>query len=204
MRDAFVAGYSPSAASPYYSGLALLAEASRAADGPLRNRIGAESDVVVLRRDAALAHVDRAADALAALGAPSPPPPTDVTEYPEWVEAVFDAVNGTVAAGSPESVAHLLGHVLGEGLATLDALAVVWRLREAAPDHVLLRVQGSSLEQERATAERRLGRLAEHAVLPAGARTAAASAERAIRCPDSFDDAARALAELAWVIEAAI
>ena len=40
LRDAFVAGYSPSAASPYYSSLVLLAEAARGADDDLAQRIG--------------------------------------------------------------------------------------------------------------------------------------------------------------------
>jgi hypothetical protein len=204
MRDAFVAGYAPSAASPYYNGLTLLAEASRAADPNLLRQIGDESDQVVERRDEAFTHVDRTADALAALGVPSPAPPPEVADYPEWVEAVFDAVNGAIRPGSADAVAHLLGHVLGEGMATLDALAIVWRLREAAPDHMLLRIQGSSLENERATAERRLGRLASHPLLPAAVQTATASAAHRITNPDSFRDEAHGLAEVAWVIESAL
>jgi len=203
-RDAFVAGYAPSAASPYYSGLLLLSEASRAADANLLRQIGEESDHVVGRRDEALTYVDRAADALAALGVPPPRPPGEVADYPEWVEAVFDAVNGAVRPGSAEAVAHLLGNVLGEGMATVDALAILWRLREAAPDHMLLLIQGSSLENERATAERRLGRLAAHPLLPPAVQTATASAAHRITSPDSFRDAAQALVDVAWVIESAI
>ncbi len=204
MRDAFVAGYAPSAASPYYSGLALLAEAARGAEGELAHRIGQESDEVVRRRDDALARLDRTADALAALGAPAPDRPADATEYAGWVESVFATADAVLAAGSAGSVAHLLGHVLGEGMATLDALAIVWRLREAAPDHVLLRVQAESLEHERATAERRLGKLAAHPLLPATVQRATASAARAIADRESFDASARALTDHALVIESGL
>lgn len=201
MRDAFRAGYAPSAASPYFSSLALLAEAARAADDGLARRIGEESDGVVSRREEALANVDRTAGALAALGVPAPDRPADATEYAGWVESVFEAANAALAPGSAESVAHLLGHVLGEAVATLDALAVLGRLREAAPDHMLLRVQGQSLEHERATAQRRLGKLAAHALLPATVQASTASAAQAMATPDSFDAAAKTLADHAWVIE---
>lgn len=204
-REAFVAGYAPAAASPYYSGLALLAEAARVAGANLLRQIGDESDHVVGRRDGALAQIDRAADALAALGAPAPGPPADVADYPGWAEAVFDAANAAVAPGSPEAVAHLLGHVLGEGMATLDAVAILSRLRRLAPDHVLLRVQGDSLEHERATAARRLGRLASHPLLAAAAQVATAAAAHDIADRNrSADDRADALRRHADVIEWAL
>jgi len=201
MRDAFVAGYSPSAASPYYSTLTLLAEAARGADQELAQRIGDERDRAVGRRDDALAHLDRTDQALAALGARPPEGPVDATGYADWVESVFAAADTVLAPGSAESVAHLLGHVLGEGMATLDALAVVARLRDAAPDHMLLRVQAQSLEHERATAERRLGKLAAHVLLPAAVQASTASAAQAIAHPDGLDAAAQALGDHAWVIQ---
>ena len=176
-RDAFVAGYAPSAASPYFSSLALLGEAARGADEALLHRIGEVSDRIVLLADAARANVARAEAAMARLGVRRrPPPPTDADSYGDWVEAAFAAVTDALTPGSPEAVAHLLGHVLGEGMATLDAVAVLAELQDVAADHLLMRVQAQSLEQERATAERRLTKLAAHPLLPAAVQALAATA----------------------------
>ncbi len=199
-RRAFVAGYAPSAASPYYSSLQLLGEASRGAATGLLERIGDESDRVVALRGAAAAEVARAGAALAALGAVVPPPPAGAEAYPDWVEAVFGGVSGALEPGSPEAVAHLLGHVLGEAMATLDALAVVARLQGVAAEHLLLRVQAQSLEHERARAERRLGRLAAHPLLHESAQSlVGVAAQRA-----AAGSSPQPLAELAGEIERAL
>lgn len=199
LRDAFIAGYAPSAASLYFSSLLLLAETSRIADSDLVARIGDESDRVVLLRDGALAEVERAGGALCRLSVEPPDRPAQADSYSGWAEAVFEAVNATLPPGSAEAVAHLLGHVLGEGMATVDALAVLSRLREVAPDHVLLLLQAESLEHERATAQRRMGRLAAHPLLPAAAQLEVASAAH-----DMVGGTAGALAGRAQAIESAL
>src|SRR2546430_2704127 len=85
-----------------------------------------------------------------------------------------------MAAYSSEAVIHLLGWVLGEAVATLDAIAILSRLRELAPEHVWMRWQGESLEGERKTLERRLARLAAHPLLPEPVQVAAALASHAV------------------------
>lgn len=165
-RTAFAAGYAPRAASPYFSGLELLTQAARAADLELDKRIGEERERVVQRRDEALARLDETERLLAQVGAQPVARPPDAAGYAMWTDAVFDAFNEVIPPGSPEAVAYLLGHVLGEAMAVLDAFSILSRLREGSPDHLLLRVQGESLEGERVTAERRLGRLASHESLP--------------------------------------
>lgn len=203
LRDAFVAGYAPPAAGPYFNGLELLAEASRGADISLAKQIGTERDLVVQKRDAALARLDYVEMLVAALGVDAIARPIDAGGYAAWAEAVFEAVNAALEPGSAESVAHLLGYVMGEAMATLDALAIVARLRPYAPEHLWLRLQRDSLEHERTTAERRLGRLAAHPLLPEPVQTATAmaahhTADRSLL----HDDAARAVAEQAAMIEA--
>jgi hypothetical protein len=187
-HQAFLLGYLPRAAGPYFNGLELLAEAARTAgeETQVAIRIGEERERVVARRDEALHALDGVEDLLAAAGVPAVVRPHDAGEYAAWADGVFDAVSGAVPGESIEAVHHLLGFVLGEALATVDAIAILARLRELAPDHLWVRLQGDSLERERATAERRLGRLASHpllapAVQEAAARAAHHAAERDTR-----------------------
>jgi hypothetical protein len=93
---------------------------------------------------------------------------------------VFDAFNEVIPPGSAQAVAYLLGHVLGEAMAVLDAFAILSRLRVGSPEHLLLRAQAESLEAERSTAERRLGRLASHELLPARVQAEVAMAAHVV------------------------
>lgn len=176
--QAFLLGYLPRAAGPYFNGLELLSEAARSAgaDQAVGIRIGEERERVVAHRDEALAALDRVGDLLAATGVPVVARPQDSGEYAAWADEAFEAVSGAVAGESTEAVHHLLGYVLGEALATLDAIAILAGLRELVPDHLWMRLQGDSLERERATAERRLGRLASHPLLAPPVQEAAARA----------------------------
>jgi hypothetical protein len=160
----------------YFNGIELLGEADRWADVTLGRRIGDERDRVIGRRDDALARLDQAERLSAHLGAEPVARPHDSTEYAAWAEGIFDAVAQALAGDPDEAVAHLLGFVLGEAIATLDVLASLSRLRELAPENMWMRLQADSLERERATAERRLARLAVHPSLPERARTASALA----------------------------
>lgn len=179
-RLAFAAGYAPRAASPYFTGLELLAQASRASDLELEKQIGEERDRVVQRRDEALARLDETEQLLADAGAQPVARPPDASAYEAWTDAVFDAFNEVIEPGSAQAVLYLLGHVLGEAMAVLEAFAVLSRLREVSPDHLLLRAQGESLESERSTAERRLARLASHALLPPPVQEATAMAAHVV------------------------
>ena len=178
--DAFIAGYSAPAAGPYFNGLELLGIADRGADLHMGKRIGLERDRVVRLRDDCLARLEEAEDALVRLGAIGPERPADSGGFEAWAEAVFAAANDVLASESAEAVTHLLGYVLGEAYATLDALALLSRLRDTSPDDLWMRVQDLSLEQERATAERRLARLAAHALLPTPVQVAAGLAGHAV------------------------
>lgn len=184
LREAFLAGWAPPAAGPYFNGIELLAEADRGAPVELAKRIGGEREKVVAKRDAALAGLDRAVELQRALGMDPLPRPERSDEFGAWAEAVFAAVTdhvaGAAGAGSAASVVHLLGYVLGEAMATLDALAVLCRLRDLAPEHLWMRVQADSLERERETGERRLARLAGHELLSEPVRTATALAAHAV------------------------
>jgi hypothetical protein len=186
----------------------------------LAKRVGSERERVVRKRDGALAGIDRADELQRALGLEPRPRPDTSEEFGAWAEAVFAAVTDHVAAaagaGSAAAVAHLLGYVMGEAMATLDALAVLDRLRDLAPDHLWMRVQGDSLERERETAERRLARLAGHELLSEPVRTAAALAAHAVADAAAGGDggyaaraaraeaAAQVLVEQAAAIEAAL
>jgi hypothetical protein len=213
-RDAFIAGYSAPAAGPYFNGLELLAIADRGSDLALAKQIGLERDRAVRTRDECLAHLARAEDAAERLGATPPERPEDASGFAAWAEAAFAATEEVLVAGSAESVAHLLGYVMGEAMATLDAIAILSRLRELDPENLWMRVQGESFEPERATAERRLGRLAGHALLPEPVRTAASLARLAVgeAAPEGSyaeraakaDTAARAVAEQARAVEEAL
>jgi len=211
LREAFVAGWVPPAAGPYFNGIELLAEADRGAPVELARRIGGERERVVQQRDAALAGLDRADDLQVALGIPAQPRPQTPEEFGAWAESVFTAVTDHIAAvhgaGSAHSVVHLLGYVLGEAAATLDAVAVLDRLRDLAPDHLWMRVQADSLERERETGERRLARLASHELLPEPVRTSTAQAAHAVAeaAPSgSYEgQAARARAAMQELVEQA-
>ncbi|MCA1692514.1 MAG: hypothetical protein LC733_10060 [Actinobacteria bacterium] len=180
LRTGFVAGYAPQVAGLYFNGLELLAEAARGADVPLGAQVGGERERVVGQREAALGRLDEVAELAAALGAAAVPRPEDAGAYSAWAEEVFDAVRETMAGDSPMAVVHLLGFVMGEAVATLDLLAILSRLREVAPDHLWMRWQAESLEGERKTAERRLGRLAAHPALPEPGQVASALAAHAV------------------------
>lgn len=179
-RTAFRVGYDPQVAGLYFNGLELLAEADRDADGRTAAQVGEERERVVGQREAALARLDETDRRLAALGARPVPRPQSAGNYAAWTEAVFDAARDAMASDSPEAVAHLLGWVLGEAVATLDVLAILSRLREMDPEHLWMRLQADSLERERQTAERRLGRLAAHPLLPEAAQVATALAAHAV------------------------
>jgi mRNA-degrading endonuclease toxin of MazEF toxin-antitoxin module len=179
-QRAFLAGYLPQMAGLYFNGVQLLAQVSRAATGRLAAQVGEERERVVGHRDEALARVDESEVQLAALGGEPVERPEDAEAYPAWTEAVFEAVQGAVEPGSPEAVSHLLGYVLGEAVATLDVIAIVSRLRELDAENLYLRVQGESLERDRATVERRLGKLTAHPALPEGAQVATALAAHAV------------------------
>jgi hypothetical protein len=212
-RIAFVTGYATQVAGLYFNGVALLDEAARGADGPLAIGVGEERERVVGLRDETLRRLDETAAGAAALGAEPVAPPGDASQYSNWAEAVFDAVRARLVPDSSEGVAHLLGFVMGETVAILDVSAVLNRLRELAPEHMWMRFQADSLERERATATRRLGRLAAHPLVPEAAQVATALAAhaaseaaptggyltRAIRA----DAAARQVAEQAAVVESA-
>lgn len=218
LRTAFLAGWVPPVAGPYFNGIELLAEADRGASVELAKRIGGEREQVVQQRDAAVVNLDRADELQRALGLEPQPRPDRSEEFGAWAEAVFGTVTDhlvtTRGPGSAEGVAHLLGYVMGEALATLDAMAVLCRLRELAPDHLWMRVQADSLERERETGQRRLGRLASHELLPPDVRTATALAAHAVAeaAPSgSYEGqaararaAVEALAEQAAVIESAL
>lgn len=175
-RDAFRLGSVPPLAGRYYNGLELLAEALRGASVELARVVGDERGRVVARRDEALALVDEAQRLQAAAGVDPVEPPEDAAAYEAWAEAVFATVAPALGDGSPAAVVHLLGYVMGEAVATLDAQAILARLRTVTPDHLWMRVQGDSLERERQTAERRLGRLASHPLLSAPVQSAVALA----------------------------
>ncbi len=183
LRTAFLAGYVPPSSGPYFNGLELLAQAERGATVELARQIGAERDQVVARRDAALAGLDRSEALLGELGIEPPARPEEAAGFEAWAEAVFavvaDALAARHGAGSPQAVAHLLGYVMGEAVAILEASALLERVRDLAPDHLLMRFQADSLERERQTATRRLGRLASHDGLPEAVRTATALAAHA-------------------------
>lgn len=176
VRSAFLAGYAPPAAGLYFNGLELLAQADRGASLDLARQIGEERERVVAKRDEALARVAEAAAAQQRLGVEPVPGPEDSAAFEAWAEAVFERVSSAVGEGTPQAVAHLLGFVLGEAMATLDVIAILSRLRELAPDHLWMHLQADSLERERQTAERRLGRLASHELLPGDVQTATALA----------------------------
>ena len=184
LRAAFLAGFVPPAAGLYFNGLELLAEADRGAGLELAKRIGTEREAVVQKRDAALAGLDQAEELQRDLGLQPVPRPDGSGEFSTWAETVFaastDAIAEAKTPGSPHAIAHLLGYVLGEALATLDAIAVLSRLRDLAPEHLWMRVQGDSLERERETGERRLARLAAHPLLSEEVRTATALAAHAV------------------------
>ncbi|MGH9279282.1 MAG: hypothetical protein ACRD12_14395 [Acidimicrobiales bacterium] len=196
MRDSFRAGYIPSLAGRYFNGVQLLTEASRGAGVDLARVIGTEREAVVGRRDEAFALLDEADRLQRAVGVVPLERAEGAAGYAEWSEGVFATVGAALGPGSPEAVAHLLGYVLGEAVATLDAIAILSRLRAVTPDHMRMRVQGDSLERERQTAERRLGRLAAHDLLPEEVRTAAALAAHRV-----FEHAAGLVEEQAAVIQ---
>jgi hypothetical protein len=212
--DAFLAGYVPQVAGLYFNGLELLAEADRGADVTLAKAVGEEREKVVARRDDALAGLDRTERLLAVSGADPVPRPEDAGGYESWTEEVFEAITSSMAAYSPEAVAHLLGYVLGEAVATLDVIAILSRLRHVDPEHVWMRWQGESLEGERQTLERRLARLAAHPLLPEAVQVAAATATHAVSgaAPSGghaaraarADEAARLVADQAVAAEAAL
>ena len=209
--EAFLAGWTPPAAGPYFNGVELLAEADRGAPVELAKRIGTEREKVVAKRDAALAGLERADHLQRGLGLEPQPRPGPSEEFGAWAEAVFAAVTDHIAAvrqpGSAAAVVHLLGYVLGEAMATLDAVAVLCRLRDLAPEHLWMRVQADSLEREREAGERRLARLASHELLSEPVRTATALAAHALAeaAPSgSYEgQAARAEAAVAALVEQA-
>jgi hypothetical protein len=178
--DAFGAGFAPQVAGLYFNGLILLDEMGRGAEGRLATLVGEERERVVGRREAALARMEETDDRLARLGARPVSRPDGAGEYTTWTEAIFDTVRDVMASDSPEAVAHLLGWVLGEAIATLDVVAILSRLREIEPEHLWMRLQGDSLERERQTAERRLSRLAAHPLLPEPVQVATALAAHAV------------------------
>jgi hypothetical protein len=181
MRRAFQAGYLPQAAGLYFNGVELLAQVARAAgQGRLAIQVGEERERVVGQRDEALRRVDETAAHVARLGGRPVERPEDAGAFGAWSEAVFAAVQDAVEPGSPEAVAHLLGWVLGEAVATLDVIGILSRLRELDPDNLFLRLQGDSLERDRTAVERRLGKLAAHPVLPEAVQVAAALAAHAV------------------------
>ncbi|MFP5320100.1 MAG: hypothetical protein ACLGI2_17630 [Acidimicrobiia bacterium] len=184
LREAFLAGWVPPTSGRYFNGIELLAEADRGAPVELAKQIGGERERVVRQREAGLAGLDRADEMQRALGLEPLPRPATAEEFGAWAEAVFSAVTDHVATtsgpGSPCAVVHLAGYVLGEALATLDAVAILCRLRELAPEHLWMRVQADSLEGERQAAERRLARLASHELLSEPVRTAIALAAHAV------------------------
>jgi hypothetical protein len=201
-------------AGRYFNGLVLLAEAARGADIPLAARVGEERERVVGTRDESLARLDQVEDLQVALGAEPVERPANAEAYPEWAADAFDAFRAAMAGDAPEAVAHLLGYVLGEAGATLDALAILSRLRDVAPEQPLLRLQGDSLERERAVGERRLARLAAHPLLPEAVQLATALAAHVVSeaAPSGShagratraEDAVRRIADQAAAIEAAL
>ena len=214
LRDAYLAGYVPRVSGQYFNGLELLAEASRGAELALAKGVGEERERVVAKRQAALAGLDQTEELLERARADKVARPGDAGGYESWSEGVFESVTEVMAAYSPEAVAHLLGWVLGESVATLDAIAILSRLRELAPEHVWMRWQGESLEGERKTLERRLARLAAHPLLPEPVQVATARAAHAVSAAapsGSFagraaraEDAAREVAEQAAAVEATL
>lgn len=180
LRPAFRAGYLAQTAGLYFNGLELLTQAARRAEGRLAIQVGEERERVVGRRDESLARLDECEVLLASLEARAVERPVDASAYPAWSEAVFDAVQAAAGPGSPAAVAHLLGFVLGEAVATLDVIAVLSRLRELAPDDLFLRLQADSLERDRSTVARRLGKLAAHPFLPQDVQVATALAAHAV------------------------
>jgi hypothetical protein len=179
-RTAFLAGYEAQVAGLYFNGVELLNETDRGAGPPLATRVGEERERVVGLRDDAVRRLDETARLAAALGAEPVAPPGDAAAYSAWAEAVFESVRATMAGDSPEAVAHLLGYVMGEAVATLDVLATLLRLRAVEPDHMWMRFQAESLERERETGARRLGRLAAHPLVPEAAQVATALAAHAV------------------------
>ena len=180
LRPAFRAGYVPQAAGVYFNGIELLAQVGRWAKGRLAIQVGEERERVVGQRDEALALVEETEAHLAALGAHPVERLPDAAGYADWTGAVFDAVQAVVEPGSAAAVAHLLGFVLGEGVATLDVIAVLSRLRALEPEDLFMRLQADSLERDRSTVERRLGKLASHPLLPEPVQVATALAAHAV------------------------
>ena len=180
LRRPFLVGYLPQMAGLYFNALELLTQVARGADGRLAIQVGEERERVVGQRDEALSRVEETAAQLSALGAPAVDRPADAATYAGWTEAVFEAAQGAVEPGSPEAVAHLLGYVLGEAVATLDVIAILSRLRQLDPDHLFLHLQGESLERDRTRVERRLGKLAAHPILPEEVQVATALAAHAV------------------------
>jgi hypothetical protein len=212
--EAYLAGYVPQVSGQYFIGLELLAEASRGADVVLAKGVGEERDRMVAKRDDAIAGLDQTERLVATLRGDAVPRPQSSGGYQAWTEAVFEAVTAAMPGQSPQAVAHLLGYVLGEAVATLDAIAILSRLRELAPDHLWMRWQGESLERERATLERRLARLAAHPLVPEPAQEATARAAHAVSgaAPSGShagraaraEEAAQAVKEQAALVEAAL
>jgi hypothetical protein len=212
--EAYLAGYVPQVSGQFFNGLELLAEASRGADVALAKGVGEERERVVAKRDDALAGLDQTERLLASLRSDAVPRPEDSGGFESWSEAVFEAATSAMPGQSPQAVAHLLGYVLGEAVATLDAIAILSRLRELAPDHLWMRWQGESLERERATLERRLARLAAHPLVPEPAQVATARAAHAVSgaAPSGShtgraaraEEAAQDVKEQAALVEAAL
>lgn len=177
-------GYLPPVAGVWFNTVALVAE------GGFEDREPVDGYDVALSR---LAQIDELATEAGIVALR--PRAEDPADYGAWAEAVFAVASDALGAEPPSAVAHLLGYVLGEAVATLDALAVVNRLRAALPpEHLWVRLQRDSLERERETAERRLGRLATHPLLPEAARESAARAAHLVSRRD--------LAELAQLEQA--
>lgn len=165
-RNSFLLGYLPPVAGVWFNTVALAAEG------------GFDDCEPVGGYDLALTRLARIDELAAEAGIVAlRPRGEDPADYGAWAEAVFAVATDALAAEPPAAVAHLLGYVLGEAVATLDALSVVNRVRAALPpEHLWARLQRDSLERERGTAERRLGRLATHPLLPEAARESAARA----------------------------
>jgi hypothetical protein len=180
LRSAFRAGYLAQTAGLYFNALELLAQVARGATGRVAGQVGEERERVVGRRGEALARVDETALELVSLGAAVVDRPRDASAYSGWTDAVFDAVQAALEPGSPAAVTHLLGFVLGEGVATLDVIAILSRLRELDRENLFMRLQADSLERDRSNVQRRLGKLAAHPLLPEAVQVATALAAHAV------------------------
>jgi hypothetical protein len=129
----------------FFNGMGVLSQARKSAPAELAAPLAERERALRAMGPGVVSNVRRTEDLLTAAGLPVPEAPQTIDGYYRWSEKVTPSVHQALLPHANALSAHTLGLVLGDASLSLNLLAIVHHLLDAAPQHPWLLEQAAAL-----------------------------------------------------------